>query len=402
MYTDNNPGFEHTWRWFGPNDRITLDQIRQTGATGIVSALHQVPVGQTWTLDAIKERKAMIEKHGLTWSVVESVPVSEAIKKQQGRYQEHIENYKQTLSNLAQCGIKTVCYNFMPVLDWSRTNLALTYPDGSQSLMYEYHIFAAFDLFILKRQNAASDYSQEVINEATQYFATLNEAQKAELQNTILLGLPGSLEAYTLEAFQAALDEYRHINKDKLREHLIHFLKEITPVAEHEGIKLAIHPDDPPWAQLGLPRIVTGYDDLKYILNEVNSPANGITLCTGSLGAGYDNDLVKMANEFAERIHFAHLRNVTRDAGRNFRENNLFEGDVDVLGVASALINESIRRKKQQRNDFKIPVRPDHGFQMLGDIGLDNYPGYGLYGRMKSLAEIRGMELGLLAAMNKA
>jgi mannonate dehydratase len=267
--------------------------------------------------------------------------------------------------------------------------------------MYEYHIFAAFDLIILKRSNAANDYSPELIDRATQYFASLTEAQKADLQHTILLGLPGSLEAYTLEAFQAALEEYRHIDKAKLREHLIYFLREITPLAEHEGVKLAIHPDDPPWAQLGLPRIVTGYDDLKYILNEVNSPANGITLCTGSLGAGYDNDLVKMADEFADRIHFAHLRNVSRDAGRNFRESNLFDGDVDILNVASLLIKESIRRKNKGLSTFKIPVRPDHGFQMLGDVGLDNYPGYGLYGRMKSLAEIRGMELGLLAYFNK-
>ncbi|MGE4290234.1 MAG: mannonate dehydratase [Salinivirgaceae bacterium] len=401
MYNNDNPGFEHTWRWFGPNDRITLEQIRQTGATGIVTALHQVPVGDVWTAEAIQERKALIEKHGMTWSVVESVPVSEAIKKQKGNYMEHIGNYKQTLSNLAQCGIYTVCYNFMPVLDWSRTNLNYTYNDGSQSLKYEYPVFAAFDLFILRRKNAAEDYSQEVIDQATRYFASLNEAQKADLQHTILLGLPGSLEAYTLEAFQAALEEYRHIDKAKLREHLIYFLQEISPVAEHEGIKLAIHPDDPPWAQLGLPRIVTGYDDIKFILTRVNSQANGITLCTGSLGAGYSNDLVKMAKDFAERIHFAHLRNVSRDAGRNFRESNLFEGNVDIVSVAGALIKESMRRKIQQRPDFKIPIRPDHGFQILGDIGLDNYPGYGLYGRMKSLAEIRGMELGLLASLTK-
>ncbi|MDA3890352.1 MAG: mannonate dehydratase [Salinivirgaceae bacterium] len=394
-------GFEQTWRWFGSTDRITLADIKQTGATGIVSALHQIPVGEVWNLDAIQERKTMIEAHGLSWSVVESVPVSEDIKKQIGNYKVHIENYKLTLKNLSACGIKTVCYNFMPVLDWSRTNLNFKYDNNSESLKYEYHKFAAFDLYILKRQKAFSEYSNEIIGQAKVYYESLTKKEREELKNTILLGLPGSLKAYTLEEFQKALDSYKHINKEKLQSHLIHFLNEIVPIAEKENIKLAIHPDDPPWAQLGLPRIVSNYNDLKNIIESVPSPSNGITLCTGSLGAGYDNDLVKMSIDFAPKIHFTHLRNVTRDVDRNFMENNLFDGDINILQVTENLIKESIRRQKEQRSDMQIPMRPDHGFQILGDIGQENYPGYGLYGRMKSLAELRGLERGILDALSQ-
>lgn len=393
---NNKPGFEQAWRWFGPNDRITLDDIKQTGATGIVNALHQIPVGDVWTIEAINERKTMIENHDLVWSVVESVPVSENIKKQVGNYHDHIENYKQTLRNLSKCGIKTICYNFMPVLDWSRTNLNFVFSDGAESLKYEYHKFAAFDFFILKREEAKNDYSEEVKIKANDYFNSLTDSEVDKLKNTILLGLPGSLQAYTMEEFQEALNSYKNIDKKKLQDHLIYFLQQIVPIAEEEGMKLAIHPDDPPWAQLGLPRIVGSYDDLKMIIESVPSPANGITLCTGSLGVGYNNDLVKMSIDFAEKVHFTHLRNVTRDSDRNFMENNLFDGDINIIEVAKNLIKESIRRKKENRRDFKIPMRPDHGFQMLGDIGQENYPGYGLYGRMKSMAELRGLEIGLL------
>jgi len=392
-------GFEQTWRWFGPNDRITLADIKQTGASGIVSALHQIPVGEIWTSEAIMERKKLIETSGLKWSVIESLPVSEDIKKQIGNYKTHIENYKKTLQNLSYCGIKTICYNFMPVLDWSRTNLSHTNSDGSESLKYEYHKFAAFDLYILKRKDAFADYRPNIIQKAKDFFQSLSFKEIDNLKNTILLGLPGSLEAYTLQEFQQALDSYADIDKNKLQSHLIYFLNEIVPIAEQENIKLAIHPDDPPWAQLGLPRIVSNYNDLKTIIESVPSPANGITLCTGSLGAGYDNDLVKMAIDFSEKIHFAHLRNVTRDENHNFMENNLFDGNIDILKVTKNLIKESIRRKMEYRDDIKIPMRPDHGFQILGDIGQENYPGYGLYGRMKSLAEFRGLEIGILNSL---
>lgn len=389
-------GFEQTWRWFGPNDRITLGDIKQTGATGIVTALHHILVGEVWTKEEIIKRKEEIEKHDLKWSVVESVPVSEDIKKQSGLYQQHIENYKQTLINLAASGVKTVCYNFMPVLDWSRTNLDYKVQDGSSSLKYEYHKFAAFDLFILKREQAKNDYSTSIKDAAKAYFDSLSQDEVEELKSTILLGLPGSLEAYSMLEFQKALDSYKHINKNKLQSHLVFFLQQIVPIAEQEGIKLAIHPDDPPWAQLGLPRIVGSYQDLKFIIESVPSSSNGITLCTGSLGAGYDNDLVKMSIDFADKIHFAHLRNVTRNKERNFMENNLLDGDIDIVEVSRSLIKESFRRKNNNLDQIKIPMRPDHGFQILGDIGQENYPGYGLYGRMKSLAELRGLEIGIL------
>lgn len=396
---NTKPGFEHTWRWFGPNDRITLSDIRQTGATGIVTALHQIPVGDVWPEAAIAERKKYMESHDLSWSVVESVPVSEAIKTQTDGWKQHIENYQQTLRNLAKQGIKTVCYNFMPILDWSRTELKYQYANGTESLKYDYHWFAAFDLFLLKRKAAPTTYPSTVISHATAYFSSLTTEEKQELQNTILLGLPGSLEAYSLEAFAEALNTYASIDKTKLREHLVDFLKAVVPVAEQVGIKMAIHPDDPPWPLLGLPRIVSTYDDLKFIIEAVDSPANGITLCTGSLGAGYDNDLVKMSKDFASNIHFVHLRNVMRDAAKNFQEQNLFEGDADMVRVIQNLILESRRRMHQGMEEFKIPMRPDHGFQMLEDIGQENYPGYGLYGRMKSLAEIRGLEIGILSQL---
>jgi len=399
MTTNKKAGFEHTWRWFGPNDRITLTDIKQTGATGIVTALHQITVGNEWTIEQISERKNYIESFGLTWSVVESVPVSEDIKKQTGDYLTHIENYKKTLENLAACGIKTVCYNFMPVLDWSRTKLDYKYADGSESLRYEIHKFAAFDLFILEREAAKTEYHPKVIEQASSFYNSISQAEKDELKNTILLGLPGSLQAYTLDEFKQALASYANIDENKLREHLFFFLKQIVPVAEKAGVKLAIHPDDPPWALLGLPRVVGNYNDLKAIIGAVDSPANGITLCTGSLGAGYFNDLVKMAEEFGARVNFAHLRNVTRNENLDFMENNLFDGDVDILNVVRNLLKESKRRKDQGRDDWKIPMRPDHGFQMLEDLGQANYPGYGLYGRMKGLAEIRGLEIGLLSVL---
>lgn len=387
--------FRYTWRWFGPKDRITLESIRQAGANGIVNALHQIPVGDVWTLEAIKERKAMIEAAGLTWDVVESLPVSEDIKKQIGNYKQHIANYKISMENLAQCGIQTICYNFMPVLDWSRTNLTLKYEDGSESLGYQYIHFVAFDLFILKREAAQTEYSDAVKAKAEAHFNSLDEAGKKELHDIILLGLPGSGEAYTLDQFRAALKTYDGFDKAKMRRHLVEFLQEIIPVAEKNGIKMAIHPDDPPWALLGMPRVVGNIDDLMYITEAVPSPSNGITLCTGSLGAGHFNNLSAIAAKLAPKVNFAHLRNVACDADLNFHEDYLFDGNVDMYEVTKTLVLENQRRIAAGQTDSLIPMRPDHGHQILEDIGKENYPGYGLYGRMKNLAELKGLTVGI-------
>jgi mannonate dehydratase len=391
--------FEQTWRWFGPNDRITLADIKQTGATGIVTALHQIPVGDEWTVEKINERKAVIEAHGLRWSVVESVPVSEAIKKQSQGFETHIENYKKTITNLAKCGIKTVCYNFMPILDWTRTQVAHKRTCGSESLKYEYHQFVAFDLLILKRQGAKNDYTPEVIKKATDWFNSISSAERAEMETSILMGLPGSLQTYTLDELKELLQGYAHIDKAKLKEHLKYFLQQVVPVAEANGVKLAIHPDDPPWSQLGLPRIVGNADDLRFIVESVPSPANGITLCTGSLGAGHFNNLTNLAQQFKQHVNFAHLRNVTRTPDHDFMEDNFFDGDINMVEVVTILLKEMKTRQQNGDTQWQIPMRPDHGYQMLGDIGQNNYPGYGLYGRMKSLAEFRGLEIGVLANM---
>ncbi len=386
---------EQTWRWYGPNDRISLQDIRQTGATGIVTALHHIPNGEVWPVDEIRQRKAIIEAAGLTWSVVESVPVHEDIKKQTGQWQVYIANYQETIHNLGQCGIETICYNFMPVLDWSRTNLNKAFDDGSLALIYEQKVLAAFDLFILKRPGAEKDYPETVRKEAEAYFQAMDADQIEKLTNTIIKGLPGAEESYSLEQFQQVLDSYHHIDEKTLQKHLLDFLNAIIPVAETAGVRMAIHPDDPPWGLFGLPRVVSTLEDALTITQTIDSISNGITLCTGSFGAGHFNNLSEMAKELAPRINFAHLRNVKRDTDYNFREDYLFEGDVDIYAVLKAIVEEEERRKKEGRKDFSIPVRPDHGNQMLGDIGQDNNPGYSLYGRMKGLAEIRGLELGI-------
>lgn len=386
---------EQTWRWYGPNDRISLQDIRQTGATGIVTALHHIPNGEVWPVAEILQRKAIIEEAGLNWSVVESVPVHEEIKKQTGQWQEHITNYQQTIRNLGQCGIHTICYNFMPVLDWSRTNLAKAFDDGSLALIYEQKMLAAFDLFILKRPGATQDYPEAIQKEAEAYFKAMDTGQIEKLTNTIIKGLPGAEESYSLKQFQEVLDAYQHIDDKTLQKHLLDFLNAIIPVAEESGVRMAIHPDDPPWGLFGLPRVVSTLKDALTITQSIDSMSNGITLCTGSFGAGHFNNLSEMAKELAPRINFAHLRNVKRDTDYNFREDYLFEGDVDIYAVLKTIVEEEERRKKEGRNDFSIPVRPDHGNQMLGDIGKDNNPGYSLYGRMKGLAEIRGLELGI-------
>ncbi len=386
---------EQTWRWYGPNDRITLQQIKQTGATGIVTALHHISNGEVWTIEEIQKRKAEIELAGLSWSVVESVPVHEDIKKQTGNWKQYVENYKESIRNLGKCGIQTICYNFMPVLDWSRTNLDFAFEDGSLALIYEQKVFAAFDIHILKRLGAEKDYTDKIVSEAEAYFNSLSAEGVEKLTNNIIKGLPGAEESYTLEQFQEVLDGYKEIDDQKLRKHLFDFLKEIIPVAEQEGVRMAIHPDDPPWGLLGLPRVVSTLDDAKQLTSIVDSVSNGVTLCTGSWGAGHFNDLSVMAKELAPRINFAHLRNVQRDVDYNFREEYLFCGDVDIYEVLKVIIMEEERRKKEGRVDSMIPVRPDHGNQMMDDIGKDNNPGYSLYGRMKGLAEIRGLELGI-------
>ncbi|MBA7538102.1 Mannonate dehydratase [subsurface metagenome] len=386
---------EYTWRWFGPNDRITFDEIRQTGVTGIVTALHQVPAGEIWSKDNILERKNSIENAGFRWSVVESLPIHEDIKRRSGNYKAYIANYKESLKNLAAFGIDTVCYNFMPVLDWSRTNLLFKFEDHSQVTGFDFAKFVAFDLHILQREGAKKSYSEDVFKKANEYFSSLSLTDIQDLENTVLLGLPGSGEEFTLEQLRDKIRTYENIDNRKLKSNLFDFLREIIPVAEEKGIRLAIHPDDPPWALMGLPRIVSTEKDLEEIIAVKDSPVNGFTLCTGSLGAGYFNDIPAIAKKFSYRINFAHLRNVTRDEELNFNENYLFDGDVDMYEVMLALVQEMNKRKKENRPDWQIPMRPDHGNQMLGDIGRENYPGYGLYGRMKSIAEIRGLELGI-------
>jgi mannonate dehydratase len=394
--------FEQTWRWFGPKDPITLPEIRQTGATGIVTALHHIPIGEVWPVEEIQKRKELIASAGMSWSVVESLPVHEDIKKRADDHLHYVTNYQESLRNLGRCGIDTVCYNFMPVLDWSRTNLHVVYGDGSITTKFESNVFAAFDLFILKRENAERDYNPAQVDKARQYLALLNDDQKKELTQTILLGLPGSLEAYTLEQLKAAVRHYVEVGDAGLRANLYAFIKDIVPVAEASGVRMAIHPDDPPWSLLGLPRIVANEDDIVRILAVAESPSNGLTLCTGSLGAGFANDLTHMAERFAPRVNFIHLRNVSRNADGDFLEEGHLDGDIDLFGVMRTLVLEQQRRKTEGRSDRRMPFRPDHGHLMTPDMQRSGiYPGYSLFGRMRGLAELRGLELGIRRSLGK-
>ena len=390
---------EHTWRWFGPNDDTTLTDIRQCGATGVVTALHEISNGDVWPVDVIQSRKEMIEAHGLRWSVVESVPVHEDIKKRTGKYLEYIENYKQTLLNLSECGIDTVCYNFMPVLDWTRTDLAYELPDGSRALRFDQTAFAAFELYILERKGAEAEYNDEEKAAAKIFFNNLKEDDKNLLVANIIAGLPGAEESYTLEQFRTKLAEYDHIDKDTLRKHLKLFLEAIVPAAEQGGLKLAIHPDDPPRPILGLPRVVSVKDDVEWLLSSIPSDVNGLTLCTGSYGVRADNDLVDMIKQFGSRIYFTHLRSTKREeVAGSFHEASHLGGDVDMVGVVSALIQEE--QKRQDNTSFKlIPMRPDHGHQILDDLTKKTNPGYTTLGRMKGLAEVRGLEVGLKSVL---
>jgi mannonate dehydratase len=385
---------EQTWRWFGPDDAIRLEHIRQAGATGIVTALHHIPYGVVWSVDEIRARQAVIAADpglGLRWSVVESLPVHEAIKIGEGDLAPLFDNYRQSLRNLAACGLRTICYNFMPVLDWTRTDLRHALPHGGTALRFDEALFAAFDLLMLERPGAEGDYRPEAVARGRAWFDRATESDKRTLLASIMSGLPGAFDRYDVPGLRGMLERYRDVTPERLRENLARFLREVIPTAEEVGIRMAIHPDDPPRPLLGLPRIVSTGDDLAHVVGAVDSPANGVTLCTGSLGAGPMNDPPAIARRLARHIHFAHLRNVAKEPDGSFVEADHLGGDTDMVAVVRVLLEEQKRRRGAGDPHWRIPMRPDHGHELADDLGRATHPGYPLVGRLKGLAELRGV-----------
>ena len=387
---------KESFRWYGPKDPVPLSAIRQAGATTIVSALHDVPNGEVWSIDAIKSHQKLIANAGLKWGVVESVPIHEEIKQRTGNFEVYIENYKATLENLAHCEILTVCYNFMPVLDWTRTHLYKPLEDGSTALSYEIDALRAFDLFVVKRAKAAQDYTEQEIQDAKAYFEALNPLQIDSLTKSIIAGLPGAEEGYTMQQFNEQIEAYANLNEETLRSHLIQFLDALMPTAEAVGVNMCIHPDDPPHSLFGIPRVLSTASDIEALFSAVPSLNNGLTFCTGSFGVRPDNDLLEMFTQHAERIHFLHFRSTKRDDKGNFYEANHLEGDVDMFAMVKAALLEERRRKETGRSDWEIPMRPDHGHQMLDDLEKHTNPGYSAIGRLKGLAELRGLAMGII------